>query len=301
MDSESNDLSAAEEQSLLSIALKAARAAGQVLREHHRTRSLPVDAKADGSPVTEADTRSEEVIREILQGEAKGLGIYGEEFGQEGDASNGWVIDPLDGTRNYIDGVLYYAVLIGLKIAGRPEIGIVHAPALGVVEGSDAELLGKSWIGARATGSWCGSGTSLEGAMQRSLQVRRCDHLSRAFVCHGGLNHFKDANRWDRFSSVVDQVRRTRGFGDWWGHCLVAEGVADGMLDPRIELHDMVAVDPILRGAGAVLLARNPIDEKYVGPAVSGTPKIAADLANLIEPDPMCAAFDEISVNDTRM
>ena len=113
-------------QVLLEVALKAARAAGEISRRHFLDHKLTVDSKEDGTPVTRADRQAEEAMREILRQGAPELGIFGEEYGHEGDLYDRWIIDPIDGTQNFIDGVPHFAALIGLQLEGQPVLGVVH-------------------------------------------------------------------------------------------------------------------------------------------------------------------------------
>ena len=263
-------------------ALIASRKAASIQRDFFRNPIIEADSKADGSPVTLADTQSEEIIREELRLQGSEFGVYGEEFGQEGELEDCWVIDPIDGTRNFVDGLPGFAILIGLRISGSPLLGVVHAPALGAMAG-DPELMGWTWIGIADRGAWRGYGTHPQTAQKDAIRVRDCKALSATFLCHGGLSHIHESGKWDSWSKLTSSVRRTRGFGDWWGHCLVAEGAADAMYDPRVELHDTVAVEALVRGAGGVLLAREKVTRNYIGPTVSGSSEIAESIGICME------------------
>ena len=271
-------------QVLLEVALKAARAAGEISRRHFLDHKLTVDSKEDGTPVTRADRQAEEAMREILRQGAPELGIFGEEYGHEGDLYDRWIIDPIDGTQNFIDGVPHFAALIGLQLEGQPVLGVVHCSVLGSQEGAP-EQLGQSWWGGPGVGAWKGPGTTSESAHARQLHSRPCSRLEDAFICHGGLKHIQDSGLWDPFTEIIAASRRNRGYGDWMGHMLVAEGVCDGMVDPRVALHDLAAVEPILLAAGAVLIASEqlPLEDEFLGQAVSGTASIASDLARRLD------------------
>ena len=133
-----------ELQMLIEIALRAARVAGEISRRHFLDHNLAVDLKDDGTPVTSADRQAEEAMREILRQGAPELGIFGEEYGHEGDLHDRWIIDPIDGTQNFIDGVPDFAALIGLQLEGQSVLGVVHCSVLGSQEGAP-EQLGQSW------------------------------------------------------------------------------------------------------------------------------------------------------------
>ncbi|MEE2889046.1 MAG: inositol monophosphatase family protein [Planctomycetota bacterium] len=273
-----------ELEKLLEVALEAARVAGQISRRHFLDRRLIVDSKEDGTLVTRADREAEEAMREILRRGAPELGIFGEEYGHEGDARDRWIIDPIDGTHNFIDGVPHFAVLIGLQLAGQSVLGLVHSSVLGEQQGA-TELQGQSWWGGPEVGAWKGPGTTTESVRAFKLQCRPCSKLEDAFITHGGLKHIQNAGLWDPFTEIITSSRRNRGYGDWFGHMLIAEGVCDGMVDPRVALYDLAAVEPILHAAGAVLIASepHPLHDSFLGQAVSGTAPIADELARRLD------------------
>ena len=230
----------------LEAALEACRRAGAIHREHFRSPGLAVQLKADSSPVTPSDRLAEEAIREALSGATPELGVLGEELGQQGDERDRWIVDPLDGTRNFVAGLPYFAILIGLELDGELVLGVVHAPALD--EGT--------WWAARGQGAFAGTGTSLATCRDRRLRVSDVSDVEQSFLVHGGLVHLQRAGMWPAFSDLVARAGRTRGFGDWWGHVLVAEGRCDAMIEAQLALHDVAALKPILEEAGGVLLAR---------------------------------------------
>ncbi len=274
----------------LAAALAACQRAGAIHRRHFRSASLAVDLKADASPVTAADRGSEEAIRETLHAATPELGLLGEELGQEGSERDRWVIDPLDATKSFVAGLPFFATLIALELDGEFVLGVVHAPALGPGAGLTAspltekngedESLGETWWGARGEGAWGGTGTALASCRQRPLRVSDTAEIERAFVVHGGLNLFQKNGLWPAFTDLVARAYRTRGFGDWWGHILVAEGRCDAMLEGEVALHDVAALKPIVEAAGGVLLARG--DEALVtgwtGPAFSANRNLAEPL-----------------------
>ena len=223
-----------------------------------------MERKPDASPVTVADRASEEAIREILHRATPELGLLGEEYGQEGSETDRWIIDPIDATKNFVAGLPFFATLIGLELGGELVMGIVHAPALGPGSGlstsqeaGDPASLGETWWAARGRGAWGGTGTTLATAGQRRLRVSEVSEVGRAFVAHGGLSIFQRRGLWPGFSEMVARTARTRGFGDWWGHILVAEGRCDAMVEGEVALHDVAALKPILEEAGGVFLTRH--------------------------------------------
>ena len=235
----------------LAAALEACRRAGTIHLEHFRSAGLAVERKGDASPVTRADRGSEEAIREILRRAIPELGVLGEEFGQEGDERDRWVVDPLDATRNFVAGLPWFATLIGLELDGQLVLGVVHAAALG--------RDGETWCAVRGQGAFGGTGTDPATVRQRRLRVSEVDDLSRSFIVHGGLVHFQKHGLWPAFGDLVSRVERTRGFGDWWGHVLVAEGRCDAMVEAVVAYHDVAAVRVLVEEAGGAFLTRGNV------------------------------------------
>ncbi len=247
-------MSTTDWQYLVDTAYLAARRAAEVLRLTFRSSELVVERKEDGTPVTRADVLAEQAIRGVLREKTPELGILGEEMGPEGPSERRWVIDPIDGTKSFIRGLPYVASLIGLELEGRSVLGLVHAPFLTRVGRlGAAREPGVTWWAYRGGGAWCGEGPHVEA---EALAVSGVQRLEQATVAHGGLKHFQESGQWDAITSLVADAARTRGFGDFWGHMLVAEGRCDAMLDPRVGLHDIVALEPILAEAGGRLVVR---------------------------------------------
>jgi histidinol-phosphatase len=284
-------LSAQDADRYLAAALAACRGAGEIHRHHFRSATLAVETKADASPVTVADRGSEEAIRETLHRATPELGLLGEEFGQEGSERDRWIIDPIDATKNFVAGLPFFATLIGLELDGELVFGAVHAPVLGPGSGlfagqaeGDPAVLGETWWAARGHGAWGGTGTLSETVKQRRLRVSNAARVSEAFIAHGGLLQFQKHGLWPALSEVVARANRTRGFGDWWGHILVAEGRCDAMIEGRVALHDVAALKPILEEAGGVLLTRNgaPLVRGFEEATLSSTPGVAEELAAIL-------------------
>jgi len=245
-------------------ALAACRRAAVIERRWFRSHELVVEHKADTSPVTRADRDAEGAIREALSAAIPEFGFLGEESGQEGDARDRWVVDPLDGTKNFVSGIPYFAILIGLERDGEMVFGMVHAPALGPE--------GETWWAARGHGAWQSPGTDPE-APGRRLAVRQTARVEDAFLNHGGLVYFQRAGLWSGFSDLVARAARTRGFGDWWGHMLVAEGVCDAMLEGEVAFHDVAAIQPIIEAAGGAFATfrGQPLQAGFQAPVLSST------------------------------
>lgn len=288
----SEPLPPGEAKRLLEAALAACGRAGAIHREHFRSHALAVEMKSDASPVTLADRASEEAIRETLHRAVPELGLLGEEFGAEGSARDRWIIDPIDATKNFVAGLPFFATLIGLELDGELVLGVVHAPALGPGSGLGAsptalpaEELGETWWAVRGAGAFAGTGTTLASSKKRRLQVAGTSQIERAFIAHGGLNLFRRRGLWDRFSLLVDRAYRTRGFGDWWGHMLVAEGRCDAMVEAQVALHDVAAIRPIIEEAGGRFLTRGgaPLVAGFTESVLSSTPGLAPELKELLQ------------------
>jgi histidinol-phosphatase len=194
-----------------------------------------VHQKADLSPVTEADLAVEAMIRERLAERFPNDAVLGEEQGLAGDADRVWVVDPIDGTKNFSDGVQIWANLIALVDAGEPVVGVVNAPALGeryeAVKGSGARLNGERIVTSRA------------------------DRVGRAFVIHADVPDWIDGPSGEALVDLLRGARRTRGFGDFWGHMLVARGAADVMFEPELATWDWAALAVVVREAGGSITA----------------------------------------------
>lgn len=278
-------------QRYLEAALTACRRAGEIHRAHFRSAGLAVELKADASPVTMADRGSEEAIREALHQATPELGLLGEEFGQEGSERDRWIIDPIDATKNFVAGLPFFATLIGLELDGELVLGVVHAPVLGPGSGLFAGQpsgenagLGETWWAARGEGAWGGTGTTLDTIRQRRLRVSGTPDVARAFIVHGGLLQFQKHGLWPAFTEIVARAHRTRGFGDWWGHILVAEGRCDAMIEGRVALHDVAALKPILEEAGGVLLTRHdaPLVRGFENATLSSNRAVAEELRGML-------------------
>lgn len=215
---------------LLDFAVEAAWQAGKITLEYYQT-GTAVERKSDASPVTLADRRSEEKLREALQHHFPAHGILGEEYGEVlGRTPYRWILDPLDGTRSFIQGVPFYGVMLGLEYAGRAILGVVHFPALGETVYA-AKSVGCYWSGRRAQVS---SVDTLEDAVLLATDVR-----SLYTQGHGPV-----------FETLQARTRLQRTWGDCYGHILVATGRAEIMLDPILNIWDCAALQPILEEAG---------------------------------------------------
>jgi histidinol-phosphatase len=277
---------------LLEPALEACRRAGEILRAGFRRPSLGVTIKADGTPVSTADRDAEVAIREMLATATPGYGILGEELGAEGTEHARWVIDPIDGTKSFVRGLPFSATLLALEVDGEPLLGVVHAPLLGpgmpfVGPPARAEKAGPglTWWAVSGQGAFAGTGTDPLSPWRR-LSVSATRSLEGASVLHGELADFRRSGLWPALGRVVDAGAWTRGLGDWWGHVLVAEGQADAMLEARVALHDVAALELLIEEAGGAFFLDGPLREHpgQQGAALSSNHHLAARLRDLLQP-----------------
>ncbi|WP_016997541.1 histidinol-phosphatase [Kocuria atrinae] len=200
-----------------------------------KAQDLHVETKPDLTPVTDADREAESVIRSQLGRVRNRDAVIGEEFGTSGSGSRKWVIDPIDGTKNFVRGVPVWATLIGLVEDDQVVAGVVSAPALN-----------RRWWAALGSGAF--TGRSLSQATR--LSVSSVNQLSDASLSYSSLTGWRDLGVRDQFIELTDSVWRTRAYGDFWSYCLVAEGAVDIAAEPELNLYDMAALVPIVTEAG---------------------------------------------------
>jgi len=216
----------------LELALELADIADRISSDRFRAADLVVSTKPDRTPVTEADKAVEAALRDTLAGERPGHAVLGEEEGATGDAGGGWrwIIDPIDGTANYLRGIPVWATLIALEHDGEMVIGVASAPAMG-----------HRWWAAK------GDGAFRDGEPIRVSQVAA---IEDAQLSSDGFDSWERHGGADAFMALVRRCWRTRGFGDFWQHMLVAEGAVDIALEPAVSLWDLAAVQVIVEEAG---------------------------------------------------
>ncbi len=200
-----------------------------------KAQDLHVETKPDLTPVTDADREAESVIRSQLGRVRNRDAVIGEEFGTSGSGSRKWVIDPIDGTKNFVRGVPVWATLIGLVEDDQVVAGVVSAPALN-----------RRWWAALGSGAF--TGRSLSQATR--LSVSSVNQLSDASLSYSSLTGWRELGVRDQFIELTDTVWRTRAYGDFWSYCLVAEGAVDIACEPELNLYDMAALVPIVTEAG---------------------------------------------------
>lgn len=216
----------------LDLALEVAGIADDIGMRHFRRPGLVVERKADDTPVSEADREAEAAIRDHLAGERPGHNVLGEEFGETGDGDGTWrwIIDPIDGTKNFVRGIPVWANLVALEHAGELVVGVVSAPALG-----------RRWWAARGGGAY---------ADGQRIVVSDVERVEDAHLSGDGYDAFDASERGAAFQRLAAQCTRSRGFGDFWSHMLVAEGAIDIAIEPSVARWDVAAVQVIVEEAG---------------------------------------------------
>jgi len=216
----------------LELALEACDLADRITLSAFRRPSLAVETKADQSPVTEADKATELAIRQLIGRERPADAVLGEEMGSTGRGERRWVVDPIDGTVQFVHGIPVWATLLALEVEGVMELGVVSAPALG-----------RRWWARRGQGAYAGA----PGDAGERISVSGVAGLAEASISCGCIRDFPFP---ERLVELAAKVRHDRGFGDFWQHMLVAEGACDAALDPVDSLWDIAALQVIVEEAG---------------------------------------------------
>lgn len=226
----------------LALAHVLADAADSLSMARFRSSDLVVDSKPDLTPVTDADRAVEESIRASLARARPRDAVLGEEFGERqptaGPGNRRWIVDPIDGTKNYVRGVPIWATLIALFDGAQPVVGLVSAPALG-----------RRWWAALGQGAY--AGRSMTNAT--SIRVSGVSRLSDASLCYSSLSGWEEAGKLDPMLRLLRRGWRTRAFGDFYGYMLLAEGALDVMVEPELSLWDVAALIPIVTEAGGTV------------------------------------------------
>jgi histidinol-phosphatase len=224
----------------LELALRLADTADAITLDRFRAADLRVTRKPDRTPVTDADTAAEDAIRRTLSAERPDDAVLGEEGGGGmPESGRGWVLDPIDGTKNFSRGMPVWGSLIALAVDGEPVVGVASAPALG-----------RRWWAARGAGAWT---TDAPGGPARRIAVSGVTDLADVYVSTTDIQTFAELGRREDYLRLVDACWESRAFGDFWQHCLVAEGVLDLAVDVIANTWDLAALQPILVEAGGAL------------------------------------------------
>ncbi|GBE65507.1 histidinol-phosphatase [Mycobacterium sp. MFM001] len=239
----------------LAVALALADRADAVTLARFGALDLQVDTKPDLTPVTDADRAVETELREALARERPDDSIVGEEFGgSTAFSGRQWVVDPIDGTKNFVRGVPVWASLIALLDDGVPRVGVVSAPALQ-----------RRWWAAAGEGAF----TTVGNYPPRRLSVSSVAELSAASLSFSSLSGWAQLGLRDRFVELTDDVWRVRAYGDFWSYCLVAEGAVDVAAEPEVSVWDLAALDILVREAGGTFTSLDGAPGPHGGTAVA--------------------------------
>jgi histidinol-phosphatase len=212
------------------LAVETTRNAGRLALGYFDS-GIDVEWKKDQSPVTLADRDTEKYLRESLLSKFPNDGFLGEEFGdQQGTSGFRWIVDPIDGTRNYVRGIPIWGTLVGLTQQGKTIAGVIDVPALG-----------ETYRALRGDGAYRG---------ERRLYVSKVNALAEATVFYTSLSWFQRAQRTDAFLDLSLRTQVQRGFGDFYGHMLVAQGSGELMIEAGVHIWDVAAIQPIVEEAG---------------------------------------------------
>ena len=253
----------------LALAMRLADAADSITLARYQSIDLVVTTKPDNTPVTDADKATEEALRALLKNHRPDDGIVGEEFGNDaGGAERYWVIDPIDGTKNFLRGVPTWATLIGLieKQSDGSEVAVV-----GVVS---APALFRRWHASEGNGAF----VSLNKAAPTRINVSQVSEIKDASISYSDFIGWGE--RLAPFQSLLADAWRTRGIGDFWSHMLVAEGAVDVAIEPSLALWDMAALDIIVREAGGRFTNVSGIDGSLGGSGLSTNSAIHQKIVN---------------------
>jgi histidinol-phosphatase len=192
---------------------------------------VAVEWKQDDSPVTIADRKAEQLLRDTLLGFFPHDGFLGEESGdQPGTSGFRWIVDPVDGTRSFFRGIPVWGTLVGLECHGEQIAGVVVAPAFG-----------QTWRALRGDGAYRG---------ERRIRVSEVASLAQATLFYTNLKWFERAGKCDDFLRLAAQTQNQRGYGDFWGHVLVAQGSGEIMVEQGVHVWDVAALKPLIEEAG---------------------------------------------------
>ncbi|MGO1949512.1 MAG: histidinol-phosphatase [Mycobacteriaceae bacterium] len=260
----------------LTLALNLANAADDITMDRFEAGDLKVESKPDLSPVSDADTATENRLRELLGIHRPDDAVLGEEFGgatgDEAKVGRQWVIDPIDGTKNFVRGVPVWGTLISLVIDGRPVVGVVSAPALA-----------RRWWAAEGMGAWRTFGAH----EARQMHVSRVSEVADCSISLSSFGGWKVVGRSEQLLDLTESAWRLRGFGDFWSYCMVAEGTVDVAAEPEVNLWDLAALDVLVREAGGSFTDLDGEPGPHNGSAVASNGLLQdAVLEALAQPEP---------------
>lgn len=229
----------------LELALELAELADQISLPRFYSQDLVVETKPDSTPVTDADRSVEKALKEKLLSLRPHDSLIGEEFGNKGENLHGvgsrtWIIDPIDGTANFMRGVPVWGTLIALAVDGKPVLGVVSAPAMG-----------RRWWAAQGSGAHT---KHIDGRVTQ-ITVSKVSDLEHASLSYNSLKIWDESGRLDELMTLTRKVWRTRAYGDFWAYMLLAEGTLDITSEHNLAIYDIAALVPIITEAGGIFTA----------------------------------------------
>lgn len=253
----------------LRLALLLADSADRVTMARYQALDLEVETKPDLTPVTDADRAAEQAMRSMLERSRPRDAVLGEELGSTGNAGRRWVLDPIDGTKNFVRGVPVWATLIALMDGNDAVVGVVSAPALG-----------RRWWASRGGGAWGRDGQ----ARARRLRVSGVTRLADASLSYSSLTSWEEHGRLDGFLTLARRCWRTRGFGDFWSYLLLAEGAVDLAAEPDVALWDLAAPAVVVTEAGGRFTDLTGVPGPAGGSALASNGALHAEALELLSP-----------------
>lgn len=236
-------------------------ASSDVIRKYFRT-EIYVESKVDNSPVTIADKKAEEVMRELIMKQFPDDGIFGEEFGEsKKDAEYIWILDPIDGTKSFICGAYSFGTLIGLLKNREPILGVYNHPIL------NDFLIGDNSV------------TSINGI---KTTIRNCNDLSKAVLLTTDHLNIEKYQNIDTFNKLIKKVKLYRNWGDCYGYYLLATGYADIMIDPIMSPWDLLPIIPIVKGAGGLITDYQGDDPTKGNSVIAASPRIHSAVISIL-------------------
>ena len=242
----------------LAFALTLADRADAISLSRYQALDLEITTKPDNSPVTDADKAVERAIIDAIAAKYPSDGVVGEEFGTSGSKDRYWVIDPIDGTKNFLRGVPTWATLIALVENEKVVTSVVSSPALY-----------RRWYATAGGGAFVIEGVinGVSNSPARKLAVSKVSAIKDASIAYSDFQGW--GARRPAFEKLLDGAWRTRGLGDFWSHMLVAEGAVDVAIEPSLALWDMAALDLIVREAGGRFTSLDGVDGPFGPNAIS--------------------------------
>lgn len=238
-----------------------AQASAEIIKNYFRT-GISVESKMDNSPVTIADKKAEEVMRELIMKQFPDHGIIGEEFGETNkDAEYIWILDPIDGTKSFICGAYSFGTLIGLLKNGQPILGVYNHPVLNdflIGDNFEAKINGEKTV------------------------LRNCNSLSDAVLLTTDHLNIEKYQNHEKFSTLIRKVKMYRNWGDCYGYYLLATGYADIMIDPIMSPWDMLPLIPIIKGAGGTITDYQGNDPVKGKSAVAASSQIHPEVISIL-------------------